>query len=199
MLDQTCYIAWQHRIYEACIRNFLHSEFAGHLHETNKTQATQISVVSYFIGLSLSVHTHCSCVWDLNVSVINLVHNGLGVHAVDGAANRACCAEDLLHGAAQVAGHGALLHDTGNVDHLIQGDVAVVLHCNKEHNLLMQCVGKSCMIQKSSSSHSKFPHAKIHHCEQELGTIAPGRVQTMCMFQQNILHGEVDISCWLAV
>ena len=48
--------------------------------------------------------------------------------AVDGASDGLSRAEDLLDGAFQLAGHGALAHDAGDVDDLVEGDVAAVLN-----------------------------------------------------------------------
>lgn len=47
--------------------------------------------------------------------------------SVDGAPDGVARAEHLLHGARQRARHRALAHGAGDVDHLVEGDVAVVL------------------------------------------------------------------------
>lgn len=47
--------------------------------------------------------------------------------SVDGAADALCGSKDLLDGAAQFAGHRARTHRSGNREHIVEGDVAVVL------------------------------------------------------------------------
>ena len=50
----------------------------------------------------------------------------MGSVTIDGAADRLGGAQDLLDGALQLARHGALPHDAGNVDNLVEGNIAAV-------------------------------------------------------------------------
>ena len=50
-----------------------------------------------------------------------------GVLVVDGAANADAGAQDLLDGAGQLARAAAVAHDTSDLDHLVQLQVAAVL------------------------------------------------------------------------
>lgn len=54
--------------------------------------------------------------------------NVAGGLSVNCAANRVARAKHLLHGAAQRPRHGALTHGASDVNHLVEGDVAVVLN-----------------------------------------------------------------------
>ncbi len=51
----------------------------------------------------------------------------MGVLAIDGAADRLGSTKDLLDGAGHLAGHGATAHGLGDLDDLLEGDVAGVL------------------------------------------------------------------------
>ena len=68
------------------------------------------------------------CLWDLNISVVDLFNHVMGSTSIDGASYRLTGSEDFLDCTSEVAGHGTFLHHTGNVDDLIQADVAVVFH-----------------------------------------------------------------------
>ena len=50
----------------------------------------------------------------------------MGSITIDGAADRLSGAEDLLNGALQLARHGAFPHDAGDVNDLVEGNVAAV-------------------------------------------------------------------------
>ena len=50
----------------------------------------------------------------------------MGSVTIDRAADRLSGAEDLLNGALQLARHGAFPHDAGDVDDLVEGNVAAV-------------------------------------------------------------------------
>lgn len=75
---------------------------------------------------------------NLNLAVIDLLHHGSGVLTVHSATDRAssysqskrllASAEDLLHGSGELVGIGALTEDLGDLDHLIEGEVAAVLN-----------------------------------------------------------------------
>ena len=74
---------------------------------------------------------------NLNLAVIDLLHHGSGVLSVHSATDRAssyttsrrllASAEDLLHGSGELVRVGALTEDLGDLDHLIEGEVAAVL------------------------------------------------------------------------
>jgi hypothetical protein len=64
---------------------------------------------------------------DLDLAVVNLLLQILGVLAVDGAADADAGAEDLLDGAGELLGHGPGLHDLGDLDDVVEADVARVL------------------------------------------------------------------------
>eukprot|EP00621_Florenciella_sp_RCC1693_P003698 CAMPEP_0182524758 /NCGR_PEP_ID=MMETSP1323-20130603/2010_1 /TAXON_ID=236787 /ORGANISM="Florenciella parvula, Strain RCC1693" /LENGTH=204 /DNA_ID=CAMNT_0024733377 /DNA_START=465 /DNA_END=1081 /DNA_ORIENTATION=- len=64
---------------------------------------------------------------DDDVSIVDHLESVSRGLAVDGAAERAGGAKDLLDGALKLARHRALAHLARDVDHLIEGDVAIVL------------------------------------------------------------------------
>ncbi|KAG1332013.1 putative 60S ribosomal protein L12-like [Cocos nucifera] len=64
---------------------------------------------------------------DLDVAVGDLLLEVLGVLAVDGAADGDAGAEDFLDGAGEVLGHGSRPHHPGDLNDVVEGDVAVVL------------------------------------------------------------------------
>ena len=63
----------------------------------------------------------------LDGAVVDAVDDVMGVLPVHGAADRMGGAEDLLHHAGKLPGHGSGPHDTGGSDDVVHGDVAVVL------------------------------------------------------------------------
>lgn len=63
---------------------------------------------------------------DLDVTVGNLLLQILRVLAVDGAADGNAGAEDLLDAATELLGHGPRAHDLGDLDDVVERDVAVV-------------------------------------------------------------------------
>ena len=68
-----------------------------------------------------------SIFWNLDVSIGNLLLQILGILTVDRAADRHAGAENLLHCAGQVLGHGPRAHDPGDLDNIVQRNVAIVL------------------------------------------------------------------------
>ncbi len=64
-----------------------------------------------------------------DLAVVNLGLDLAGVLAVYCAADGHGRAEHLLHGALEVLGHGAGAHGAGDLDDLVEGDVATVLDC----------------------------------------------------------------------
>lgn len=64
---------------------------------------------------------------DIALATVNLLNDIVGVLALNGAADRLGRAEDLLHGALHLAGHGAGTHDLGNLDDILEGDITAVL------------------------------------------------------------------------
>jgi len=65
-------------------------------------------------------------VGDLDLAVVDAGLDVAGRLSVDGAADGVAGAEDLLDGAGEDAGHGALAHGAGDLDDLVEGEVAVV-------------------------------------------------------------------------
>ena len=51
----------------------------------------------------------------------------MGILTIDSAADRLGGAEDLLHAARELTGHGPGPHDAGGLDDVVHGDVAAVL------------------------------------------------------------------------
>jgi hypothetical protein len=64
---------------------------------------------------------------DLHLAVVNLLLEVLGVLAVDGAADADAGAENLLDAAGHFLGHGPGPHGPGNLDDVVETDVAAVL------------------------------------------------------------------------
>ena len=64
---------------------------------------------------------------DLHLAVVYLRLQILGVLAVNGAADADAGAEDLLDSPGHLLGHGPGLHDLGDLDDVVEADVAVVL------------------------------------------------------------------------
>ncbi|CAG9133957.1 unnamed protein product [Plutella xylostella] len=60
-------------------------------------------------------------------SRVDIVDDIVGRAAVDGAADGLAGSQHLLDCAGQLAGHGARPHHLGDADHLLHGDVTVVL------------------------------------------------------------------------
>ena len=75
---------------------------------------------------------------NLNLAVVDLLHHSSGVLTVHSATDRAipyfrntellASAEDLLHSSGELVSVGALTEDLGDLDHLIEGEVAAVLN-----------------------------------------------------------------------
>jgi hypothetical protein len=63
---------------------------------------------------------------DLDLAVVNLLLHILGVLAVDGAFDTDAGAEDLLDGLSKLLGHGPRLHDLGDLNDVVEADVAGV-------------------------------------------------------------------------
>merc|ERR1712105_135268 len=63
---------------------------------------------------------------DFDLALVDLVDDVVGSVTIDGAADRLGGAQDLLDGALQLARHGALPHDAGNVNDLVEGNIAAV-------------------------------------------------------------------------
>ena len=63
----------------------------------------------------------------VNVTAVDAVNDVMGLLSVDGASHGLGRAQDLLHDAAKVLGHGPGSHDSGGIDDVVHGDVAVVL------------------------------------------------------------------------
>ena len=59
--------------------------------------------------------------------VIDLVNDVVGSLAVNSAANRLSCPEDLLDDSAELLGHGSGSHHTGGLVDVLNGDVTAVL------------------------------------------------------------------------
>lgn len=70
--------------------------------------------------------------WDFQWSVLHLLDQIVRWTSVDGAADALCGSKDLLDGAAQFAGHRAGTHRPGNGEHIVEGDVTVVLDWKKD-------------------------------------------------------------------
>lgn len=51
----------------------------------------------------------------------------MGILSVHGATNRLGRAQDLLHHTGEILGHRSRPHNTGGVDDVVHGDIAVVL------------------------------------------------------------------------
>ena len=75
---------------------------------------------------------------NLNLAVVDLLHHSSRVLTVHSATDRAipyfrntellASAEDLLHSSGELVSVGALTEDLGDLDHLIEGEVAAVLN-----------------------------------------------------------------------
>lgn len=63
---------------------------------------------------------------DLDLAIVDAGLDVAGGLSVDGAADGVAGAEDLLDGAGKDTGHGALAHGAGDLDDLVEGEVAVV-------------------------------------------------------------------------
>jgi len=91
-----------------------------------------------------------SLFWDFEFSIGNCISNVTRRSAINGAANRLqkqiqhlaqerdeykllktyhAGSQNLLDSANKVSGLGSGPHDPGNADHLIEGDVTIVLNC----------------------------------------------------------------------
>jgi len=68
-----------------------------------------------------------SLLGNFDLAFVDLVDDVMRRLAVDGAADGLRGAEDLLDGTFQLPRHGTLPHDAGDVDDLVEGDVAAVL------------------------------------------------------------------------
>jgi len=64
---------------------------------------------------------------NFDLSLVDLIDDVVRSLAVDGAADGLRRAEDLLDGALELPRHGTLPHDAGDVDDLVEGNVAAVL------------------------------------------------------------------------
>ena len=74
---------------------------------------------------------------NLNLTIIDLLHNGSRMSTVDSATHGAnsqqiklnllASTEHLLHSSGKLVGIGALTEDLGDLDHLIESEVAAVL------------------------------------------------------------------------
>ena len=64
---------------------------------------------------------------DLDFALVDLIDDIVGRLAVDRASDGLSGAENLLDSAFQLARHGALAHDAGDVNDLVEGNVAAVL------------------------------------------------------------------------
>ena len=65
---------------------------------------------------------------DLDLALVDLIDDVVGRLAVDGASDGLSGTEDLLDGTFQLARHRAVTHDAGDVDDLIERNVAAVLN-----------------------------------------------------------------------
>ena len=80
---------------------------------------------------------HCLFLRNFNLAVIDLLHNGSRMGTVDSATHGAssqsirmyllASTENLLHSSGELVGIGALTEDLGDLDHLIESEVAAVL------------------------------------------------------------------------
>lgn len=64
---------------------------------------------------------------DLDLTSVDTLNDGVRVLAVDGAADRLGSAEDLLDGTGKALGERLEAHLAGDLDNLVEGDVATVL------------------------------------------------------------------------
>ena len=64
---------------------------------------------------------------DLDLTIIDLLLQVLGVLAINGAPNADAGPEDLLDGAGHLLGHGPGPHGLGDLDNVVEADVATVL------------------------------------------------------------------------
>ena len=85
----------------------------------------------------LPVLTWGLLVGHLQFAIVDLGDEVLRRLAVHGAADGGGRAQDLLHGAAEVAGHRALPHHARRLEHVVHRDVAVVLHCGGGRSTVM--------------------------------------------------------------
>ena len=94
-------------------------------HPTEPRTKECVTLANDISTIVLSIQTYRN----VESSIVDCIDFVVWMCTVDGAANRLSSSKNLLYCSGQLTSHRSITHCAGNVNHLVHGDVSIVLDC----------------------------------------------------------------------